>query len=184
MLSTIYDPTLKNYFARCLTMLRRVKPDRKCVTKIGKAELLALAKSIKRQLFSRQGPAYLNFLLTVVKEQPKMFSEAVRLAILGYHFEKTTSQQIAVDEFKRYLESEFEFFKQTVSRIATSEMQRITDIQNSVRALLYRVHVKYDQIHEDFRYCLADTLSSFKRSVESQLEELSAGSRMKVSTMD
>jgi len=184
VLSTLYDPGLKNYFDRCLTMLRRVKSRSHVTPKIGKAEWMALAKSLKRQLLSRQGPAYLKFLLAVVKEKPRVFSDAVRLAILGYHFEKTTSQQIAVDEFKRYLEAEFEFFKQAVSRIATSEMQRIAEIQNSVRALLYRVHLKYDQIHEDFRYCLADALDSFKRSVESQIEELSAGSRLKFPTTD
>jgi hypothetical protein len=61
-------------------------------------------------------------------------------------------------------------------------MQRITEIQNSVRALLLRVHLKYDQIHEDFRYCLADALESFKRSVESQIEEISAGSRLNSTT--
>jgi len=184
VLSTLYDPGLKNYFDRCLTMLRRVKSRSHVTPKIGKAEWMALAKSLKRQLLSRQGPAYLKFLLAVVKEKPRVFSDAVRLAILGYHFEKTTSQQIAVDEFKRYLEAEFEFFKQAVSRIATSEMQRIAEIQNSVRALLYRVHLKYDQIHEDFRYCLADALDSFKRSVESQIEELTSGSRLKFPTTD
>lgn len=184
VLSTLYDPGLKNYFDRCLTMLRRVKSRSHVTPKIGKAEWMALAKSIKRQLLSRQGPAYLKFLLAVVKEKPRVFSDAVRLAIMGYHFEKTTSQQIAVDEFKRYLEAEFEFFKQAVSRIATSEMQRIAEMQNSVRALLYRVHLKYDQIHEDFRYCLADALDSFKRSVESQIKEISAGSRLNFPTTD
>src|SRR3990170_555681 len=184
VLSTLYDPGLKNYFDRCLTMLRRVKSRSHVTPKIGKAEWMALAKSLKRQLVSRQGPAYLKFLLAIVKEKPRVFSDAVRLAILGYHFEKTTSQQIAVDEFKRYLEAEFELFKQAVSRIATSEMQRIAEIQNSLRALLYRVHLKYDQIHEDFRYCLADALDSFKRSVESQIEELASGSRLNVPTTD
>jgi radical SAM superfamily enzyme YgiQ (UPF0313 family) len=184
VLSTLYDPSLKNYFERCLTMMRRVKAVKKPSTKIGKAELWALAKSLKRQVFSRQGPAYLKFITTILREQPAMFAEAIRLAILGYHFEKTTTQQIAVDDFKRYLEAEFELFKQAVSRIATSEMQRIAEIQNSVRALLYRVHLKYDQIHEDFRYCLADALDSFKQSVETQIEELKAGGSMKISTMD
>lgn len=184
VLSTLYDPGLKNYFARCLTMLRRVNPHSRGDSRIGKAEFMAFAKSLKRQLLSRQGPAYLRFLLAVLRENPRLLKDAVRLAILGYHFERTTSQQIAVDEFKRYLEAEFEYFKQAVSRIATSEMQRITEIQHSVRALLYRVHLKYDQIHEDFRYCLADALESFKRSVESQIEELSAGSRLKVPTTD
>ena len=184
VLSTIYDPTLKNYFARCLTMLRRVKAERKHAAKIGKRELVALAKSFKRQLFSRQGPAYFKFLMTVLKEKPKQFGDAVRLAIFGYHFEKTTSQQIAVDDFKRYLESEFEMFKQLVSRIANSERQRIAEIQTSVGVLLYRVQVKYGQIHEDFRYCLADALNAFKRSVESQIQELTAGSPLKIPTLD
>jgi radical SAM superfamily enzyme YgiQ (UPF0313 family) len=184
VLSTLYDPGLKNYFDRCLTMLRRVNSRYRGPSRISKAEWMALAKSLKRQLLSRQGPAYLKFLATVLKEKPRVFAEAVRLAIMGYHFEKTTSQQIAVDEFKRYLEAEFDLFKQAVSRIATSEMQRIAEIQNSVRALLYRVHLKYDQIHEDFRYCLADALDSFKRSVESQIEEISAGSRLKLPTTD
>jgi radical SAM superfamily enzyme YgiQ (UPF0313 family) len=184
VLSTLYDPTLKNYFERCLTMLRRVKRAKRRATKVGKAELIALAKSIKRQLFSRQGPAYVKFLSTVLTEQPRLFSDAVRLAIFGYHFEKTTSQQIAVDDFKRYLETEFDIFKQAISRIATSERQRMAEIQTSVRALFERVHARYDHIHEDFKYCLADALSAFKQSVESQLEELSAGSRMNIPAMD
>jgi len=184
VLSTLYDPTLKNYFERCLTMLRRVKRGRRRAVKIGKAELIALAKSIKRQLFSRQGPAYVKFLMTVLTEQPRLFSEAVRLAIFGYHFEKTTSQQIAVDDFKRYLETEFDIFKQAISRIATSERQRIAEMQNSARALFDRVHHRYDQIHEDFQYCLSDALNSFKGSVYSQLEELSAAARLKIPTMD
>jgi hypothetical protein len=70
VLSTLYDPGLKNYFDRCLTMLRRVQSRSHVKARIGKAELIALAKSIKRQLLSRQGPAYLRFLATILKENP------------------------------------------------------------------------------------------------------------------
>ncbi len=57
VLTTIYDPTLENYFKRCLTMLKRVKPTPHLVKPVGRTELLAIVKSVRRQVFSRQGPA-------------------------------------------------------------------------------------------------------------------------------
>lgn len=92
VLATLYDPGLKNYFERCLTMIKHLKPTGNNVRGIGKTELMALIRSIKRQLFSRQGPAYLRFLFKVAKDYPRFFPEAVRLAIMGYHFEKVTSE--------------------------------------------------------------------------------------------
>lgn len=169
VLSTLYDPTLKNYFDRCLVMLRNVKqpPHRK--SRVGKAELMALVKSLKRQLFSlKQGPAYFQFIREVVKIDPKLFPEAVRLAILGYHFEKTTNQQIAVDDFKQYLEAEFDAFKEKMQ----SERDRVAEIRKFAWEVFERAHAKYEQIHEDFKCHVRDTLESFKASVKSQLDEL------------
>ena len=184
VLTTIYDPGLRNYFERCLTMLKHLGPTQSLNSGIGKKEWAAFVTSMKRQLFSKQGPAYLRFLLRVLKDNPRMFSEAVRLAIWGYHFEKITSQQIAVDDFKQYLESEFDAFKETISRMAASEYQRITEIPKFARELFDRVHAKYDHIHEDFRYSLRDALEGFKRSVNSQLEELFSPFSMEVKSTD
>ena len=39
--------------------------------------------------------AYARFLARVLKERPRMFPEAVRFAIEGYHFEKVTRQVVA-----------------------------------------------------------------------------------------
>ena len=58
VLTTIYDPTLKNYFERCWTLLKNLKFTEHTVRNFGKTEMMAVAKSIKRQLLSRQGPAY------------------------------------------------------------------------------------------------------------------------------
>jgi radical SAM superfamily enzyme YgiQ (UPF0313 family) len=184
VLSTLYDPTLKNYFERCLTMLSRVQRPAHRVSRVGKDELMALVKSLKRQLLSKQGPAYFRFLVKVLKRDPKLFPEAIRLAILGYHFEKTTSQQIAVDDFKQYLEAEFDAFKQKVSSLAKSEYQRVAEVRRFAWELFERVHAKYEQIHEDFKYHVRDTLDSFKASVKSHLEEISAPFSIETPTME
>ena len=107
VVSTLYDPTLKNYFERCLTLLKHLKPVNYPAQPIRMAQIMALVRSIKRQLFSKQGPAYFRFLIKVLKEHRDMFDKAVRLAIHGYHFEKMTSHAVAVDNFRQYLEKEF-----------------------------------------------------------------------------
>ncbi|MEW5767102.1 MAG: B12-binding domain-containing radical SAM protein [bacterium] len=172
VLSTLYDPGLKNYFERCLVFLKHLKPIENNVRGVGKTELMALARSIKRQLFSRQGPAYLRFLAKIIKDHPRVFPEAVRLAIMGYHFEKVTSQQIAVDNFKQYLEIEFNAFKEKVSIFAKAQSSRMAEIAACAQELFARVHTQYEHIHKDFRYSVQDALDIFQESVRSYLDQL------------
>ncbi len=165
VVSTLYDPTLENYFERCLTLLKHLNPADYPARKIGRTEITALVRSIKRQLFSKQGPAYLRFLIKVLKEHRNMFVKAVRLAIYGYHFEKMTSQTIAVDNFKQYLDKEFNAFKEIVSHLAKAHGSRIGEIRSHAQELLARVHTQYEEIHEDFRYSVQNALNTFQKSV-------------------
>lgn len=166
VLSTLYDPTLKNYFERCLSMFKHLKPVKHGSHSFGKTELLALIKSIRRQLFSKQGPAYFRYLMKVIVDHPKLLVEAVTLAIHGYHFEKITSQTVAVDNFKQSLKSESEAFKETVSQRFQGD--RIGAVGTYAQALLARVHNQYEQIHHDFRHSVHDALVSFQTSVFKQ----------------
>jgi radical SAM superfamily enzyme YgiQ (UPF0313 family) len=184
VLSTIYDPTLGNYFERCLTMFKNRGAAESSVPRVGKKELMALAKSFKRQLFSRQGPAYFRFLLKVLKDHPNMFPEAVRFAVLGYHFEKVTRQQIAIDDFKNYLESEFEALKDRVSRISEAQGHRIAEIRAYVHRLFVRASAQYERIHEDFRFAVNDTFDAFQRSVKSQIDQLHRPSPEEIQKLD
>ncbi|MAE19832.1 radical SAM protein [Candidatus Poribacteria bacterium] len=141
VLSTLYDPTLKNYFNRCLKLFKRY-PDRGRTLngyrwgKIGKVELKAVLGSLRQQLFSKQGLAYLRFILKVLKDYPSLFPEAIRLAIMGYHFEKTTSQQIAIDDFKNSLETELGGFRYWLERLAYSGSDRLQTVGSQIRQLL------------------------------------------------
>jgi len=169
VLATIYDPGLKKYFERCLTMLAHLRPNPHASRRIRGPELLALAKSFKRQLFSRQGPAYFKFLTRVLQERPRMFSEAVRLAIMGYHLEKVTSQHIAVHNFRDHLSRELDGFRQKLNSWSDVSGQSITDIQLYMQELLSSARREYEQIHSDFRHQVEDALDSFQRALQSSL---------------
>jgi hypothetical protein len=95
VLSTLYDPTLSNYFERCWTMVQHLPPGQFRVRRVGSRDVKAFLKTLWRQLPSRQGLAYARFLAKVLRHRPRMFPEAVRFAIEGYHFEKVTRQVVA-----------------------------------------------------------------------------------------
>jgi radical SAM superfamily enzyme YgiQ (UPF0313 family) len=165
VVSTLYDPTLKNYFERCLTFLEHLQPKKHTVRKIKKTELIAFAKSLKRQLFSKHGPAYARYLVSVLKNHPRLFPEAIRLAIMGYHFEKITNQAIAVDDFKKLLDAEFNAFKEKVGQFAKAQGGRIGEVGMQAQETFARVREAYEDIHEDFRYTVRDALDGFQESV-------------------
>ena len=171
VVSTLYDPTLKNYFERCLTMLNHLKFKDHGVRRIGKREVMACVKSIQRQLFSKQGPAYFRFLAKVLKEYPKLFPKAIELAIHGYHFEKVTSNTIATHDFKQYLKKEFNTFKETVSGFAKSQSDHIGEIGVQAQEIFARARAAYEDIDEDFRYSVHDALDDFRKTVFKQYLE-------------
>ena len=165
VVSTLYDPTLKNYFERCLTLLEHMPQTSHNVRSIRMEELRAFARSIQRQLFSRQGLEYTRFLLKALKNYPNMFPEAVRLAVMGYHLEKTTRHTIAVEDFRKFLDHEMDTFKEEISQVAHAQDNRMGEIQNYSRQLFNRVKKEYDSIHEDFRYAAHSALAGFQKSV-------------------
>jgi radical SAM superfamily enzyme YgiQ (UPF0313 family) len=173
VLTTIYDPTLKNYFERCWTLLKNLKFTEHTVREVGKAEMIAVAKSLKRQLFSRQGPAYLRFLVRVFRHNPGLLPEAVRLGIMGYHFEKITSQQIAVHAFEEYLDAELAAFREALSRFTKAQSAGLEEVRSYAQDLYARVQQRHQQIHRDFRDSVQDTLDAFQQAVDLYVEQLS-----------
>jgi hypothetical protein len=184
VLRELYDPSLTHFFARCLTMFEHFKP-RQRLLRIGTMEMRAFMKSIWLQLLSRkQGPAYLWFLIRVLTRYPHMFPDAVRLAIMGYHFEKVTQQQVAIDDFKRYLASELNTFVLTVSQSLQAKSARVEDVSVYVQNVFNRVYAQYEQIHYDFRYTVYDALDSFRGSVRFHLEQIFGPAQLQIEGLD
>jgi len=171
VLRTIYDPSLKNYFERCLTMLSDLKIAEHSVRRIGTAEVSAFFKSMYRQMFSRQGPAYMKFLARVMKDYPKMLPEAVRLAIVGHHLAKVTSQQIAIHEFKDFVSEELEALKTRLASWRELPGHGITEAHAYAQELIAGARSRYTRIHADFRHHAEDTLESFQQAVTCCFED-------------
>jgi radical SAM superfamily enzyme YgiQ (UPF0313 family) len=171
ILRTIYDPTLTNYFERCHTMLANLKIAEHSVRRVGKAEILACARSIYRQIFSRQGPAYVKFLARVLRDHPRMLPEAVRLAIVGYHLAKVTSQQIAIHEFRDFVGRELEALRTKLASWSEMPGHGMSDAHAYAQELMAGARSRYAQIHTDFRHHVEDTLESFQQTVTSHFEE-------------
>ncbi len=97
ILKTIYSP--KQYFERCLTLIKRLPGKRMVYRQFTLKEFKALILSFVKQGFSSYGKDYFKFLLNTLKYHPKLFSEAIALAIKGYHLFKITD--IMVHEYNQ-----------------------------------------------------------------------------------
>ena len=89
---------------------------------------------------------------------------AIRLAALGYHFEKLTRQQIALQEFEDFLAAELTAFHEAVLSPGTKEDL----VDNRRKALLARVNSRHRSIPADFRFDadgIDDALAAFRSAV-------------------
>ena len=168
VLSTIYDPTLENYFKRCLTLFEHLKPNPHLLKPVSQHVLAGGVIAIRRRLSANQVPAYTKFITKVSKDHPRMLPEAITLAAMGYHFEKVSRQQIAIYDFKEFLTAELEKFKEAV---LPHEAGEITEQRQKLFA---RVQARYESIPDDFRYHgdgIEQALQSFRSSVNAQTDQ-------------
>ena len=103
VLATVYDPTLENYFSRCLTLFRHLKPVPHLRKPRSRTEIDAAFMRVRRRLSVKQIPAYSKFIGKVAKDYPRMLPDAIYLAAMGHHFEKIARQQIAIHDCLGFL---------------------------------------------------------------------------------
>ena len=169
VIATLYDPTLENYFSRCLTLFRHLKPLRHLRKRKSRTEIDAAFMRVRRRLSARQLPAYTKFIAKVSKDYPSMLPDAIYLAAMGYHFEKITRQQIAIHDFLGFLRSEMKMFKEAISSRVSEE-----EIRTRGQTSLERARSLYQSIPDEFRYQgdgLGDALESFRHSVDTRTNE-------------
>ena len=169
--ATLYDPTLENYFKRCLVLLEHLKPVPHLLKPKSKNAVFADLMGVRGRLAAGQIPAYTKFTAKVSKDHPRLLPKAIRLAALGYHFEKITRQQIAIHDFKAFLAAELERFKAGVSHPA----QDADDVRTRKEALFARAQEHYDSIPDDFRYHsdgIDDSLASFRLAVDAHANQI------------
>ena len=91
ILATIYEP--RQYYQRVLEFLSHYQP--KVRQRLKPADFVAFLNSILKQgILSRGRFQYWSFLVRAYRRNAGAFSEAVTLAIMGYHFQKVTKLQL------------------------------------------------------------------------------------------
>ena len=176
VLKTLYDPTQVNYYERCLTMIRHTRAN----PYLGRPTHFAgrameerwttvasmAARVLYRMLCSKKGPAFVKFLVRVVRQDLRLIPEAFTLAAMGFHFEKMTEQLLAVHDFTTYVGSELEALQEDKRPGSAIGATYGGKKEGQVQALLAQVQARYEAIHEDFRVLVDDTLHSFRVAVE------------------
>ena len=162
--STVYDSTLENYFERCLTLFKHLKPLPHVSPSLAAHQVYPALMMVRGRLSPGQIPAYGKFIAKVSKDHPSMLAEAIRLAAMGYHFEKFTRHQQVFQAFKDFLEAELTLYREAASPPGTNE-----DTSDGGReALLARVDSRYRSIPADFRFRadgIDDAVASFRSAV-------------------
>ncbi len=172
VLTTLYDRNLRNYFRRCYTLIMNWQQRKYCTRPIGRLEILAFYRSIKWQLFSRQGPAYLAFFCKVLLRRPGMISEAVRLAVMGYHYQKVTWQQAMVDDFKSFLDAEYERLQERLTYYAKRGEVSVAEARIYVRKRFAAIQKRYRAINKEFRWSVDHAIKAFQNELRQRAEEL------------
>ena len=170
MTTTLYDPTLENYFERCLTLFEHWKPVPHLHKPKSKNAVFTDLMGVRGRLSPEQVPAFTKFVAEVSRKHPRMLPKAIRLAALGYHFEKITRQQIAIHDFKEFLAEELESFKEDVT--AGAQQPEHVDVRR--QRLFADVDTRYRSIPGDFRYHsdgIDTALDSFRVAINAQAAE-------------
>ena len=169
--ASVYDPTLKNYFQRCLTFFEHLTPVPHLHRPRNKIALYTDIMGLRRKVSNEQFPALVEFIGKVSKRHPRMLPEAIRLAALGYHFEKATRQQMTIHDFKAFLKDEAESFREASS----GSVQDVEDIGARRRELFARAQARNQSIPDDFRYHgdgIESALESFRVSLNAPADPL------------
>ena len=170
VLSTLYDEGLRSYFERCWTMLGRLGDRPRPRHAVTVAELLALARSLRRQLFSRQGPAYLKFLARTLLHRPVLFDQAVSLAIKGLHFRKFTVQTLAAHEFREAALAGYREVEELADRAAVGGFgEALARGATRARRRIRRLHRR---LRPEFRHGLLPDRAWIERAIQECVGEV------------
>jgi radical SAM superfamily enzyme YgiQ (UPF0313 family) len=93
ILQRIYRPDI--YYARVRKFLAQYEPHTGGNTRLSWSDIQALTRSILRQgIFSRHAFSYWRLFLAASTRYRQSFGAAIRLAIMGYHFQKLTEMTL------------------------------------------------------------------------------------------
>ena len=167
VIGTIYDPTLRNYFDRCLTLMDNLNPVPHLYKPVSKHLLYAGIMGIRRRLSPEQLPVFSRYIARVTRDHPRFLPLAIRLAGMGYHSAKFTHQQTIIRGFKEYLKSELASFND--ARWGPDAKPGVADELG--KTVLERARTRQRTIPEEFRFAgdgVSEALAAFELALGSE----------------
>ncbi len=176
VLSTLYGPDLRAYFARCRTLLGRLGRGPKKNRRVSRAELGAALRSLRLQLFSAQGPAYAAFLAHTLFTRPTMLGEAIRMAVKGWHFQRYTEQTLAAHAYREAALDGYARAESLLERAAAvhDRLRRRVERQvgRQVGRALRSIARRYRRLRPEFRQGLLPDRAAVEGALSALVQEV------------
>ncbi len=151
VLLSLYGPRLSSYFARCRTLLARLRPRPPRSRRPTRAEIAGFLRSIWLQLFSRQGPAYVRFLAGVLLTHPSQFAAAAHMAMKGRHFQRFTQQMLATHAFQAAAFEAYARVEALAERSAIMSPREQAAVRRQASRARHRLHRLHRRLRPEFR---------------------------------
>ncbi|HEX9943523.1 MAG TPA: B12-binding domain-containing radical SAM protein [Thermoanaerobaculia bacterium] len=175
VLAALYDPGLRSYFARCWTLMSNLGPGVSGRQwRFEPDKLLALLRSLWRQLFSRQGPAYARFLARTLLRRPRQLPQAITLAIMGLHFQKFTLQTLAAHDFREAARAGYDRVEREAQAAAASGAGLQESLRRQADATLRRLRRLYRRLRPEFRQGLLPEWNALEEAIRACVREVPA----------
>jgi hypothetical protein len=140
--------------------------------RIGRFEIAAFLRSLRFQLFSRQGPAYFKFLARTLLRRPRLFSHAVRLAIKGFHFQRFTLQTLAAHDFKEAALAGYERIEALAAESAASPEGAGEALSRHAGRARRSLRRRFRRLRPEFRRSLLPDRTRIEEAIQACVHEV------------
>ncbi|MBN1531619.1 MAG: B12-binding domain-containing radical SAM protein [Spirochaetes bacterium] len=162
IISSIYSP--KEYFERCLNLLRSLPVKKASYRKVGSSEIRALLRSLIVQTFSSYGIHYLRFLLKSLMINIRLFPEAIGLSVKGHHLITITTSIHRADAFVAMLERVLMDLKNRLASLPSCPGRDVARVLE--RHAIHIISVaqrRYSRLTDETRVYVQDRIREFER---------------------
>jgi hypothetical protein len=172
VLARVYDP--EQYFARCLRLLKALKPHPGAFRTIRPGEVLALFRSLLVQGFSSYAWTYWRFLLKGLAANPLRLADLVTMAVKGHHYFQMTQNMLELDRFKVRLEDLASAFEARAKVFSSrGGLERLVELTRYRNRIVGRMRRSYKGLHLDFRIYADQPAALLQARMDAALTRLS-----------
>ena len=175
LLEKLYGGNLKNYYNSCLTLFKNLGYNPKPVRDVTKTEVSAFLKTLVKQTFSKHGIQYLKFIKKSFFEHKKHFPEAIRLSVMGYHFNKITQYSLNADNLQFNLNEKLDQYRKHFDSILKEKMEytkiSFSKLSNEKNKFLINMDKKIKKMPEDYRVNLMKTYENVSTKIDNLFKQ-------------